>query len=297
MSNQRRQDGDETWDRLLNWTKGQKASERLSGHILAAEGYKSINPSHPLGGQDGLKDIVCEKKNKKWVAASYFPRGEKSFKDIKKKYLDDLKGCDINDIPNFIFITNQYLTLANRKSLKKVSSVDDVEIYHLEQITHILDSQENYGVRLQFLGIKMTKEEQLAFFATMKNEVSDLRKYIVKLSSNIKESNYSESFIEELDHIENRMTSISMMLPMSNLSYSIKDISTELDLLDNRLNDFFILDPIYSLSNRIEELMIKISTVESNLLSLSTYNINEYEQTLDRIIEKLNYIQRVDPKN
>jgi hypothetical protein len=48
---QRRLSEDETWNRILNWTKGQK-SERLAAHILSSEGYKSIDPSHPLGGKD-----------------------------------------------------------------------------------------------------------------------------------------------------------------------------------------------------------------------------------------------------
>ena len=54
----RRNDGDETWQRLLSWSKGQKSSERLSGLLLQADNYKSIDPSHPLGGKDGLKDII-----------------------------------------------------------------------------------------------------------------------------------------------------------------------------------------------------------------------------------------------
>jgi len=36
---------------------------------------------------------------------------------------------------------------------------------HLERIVSILDSPPNYGIRLEFLDIQMTKEEQLAFFA------------------------------------------------------------------------------------------------------------------------------------
>jgi hypothetical protein len=59
----RRTDGDETWMRLQLWTKGQKPAERLSAHIISAEGYTSIDPSHPLGGRDGLKDIICTKNN------------------------------------------------------------------------------------------------------------------------------------------------------------------------------------------------------------------------------------------
>ena len=54
----RRTDGDETWMRLQTWTKGQKPAERLAAHILSTEGYQSIDPSHPLGGRDGIKDIV-----------------------------------------------------------------------------------------------------------------------------------------------------------------------------------------------------------------------------------------------
>ena len=78
---QRRTDGDETWNRLSNWTKGQKPSERLAAHILSSEGFKSIDPSHPLGGRDGLKDIISRKDNLEYVAAAYFPRGQKDFKE------------------------------------------------------------------------------------------------------------------------------------------------------------------------------------------------------------------------
>ena len=72
--NRRRTDGDETWNRLLNWIKGQKASERLAIHILRAEGYRSIDPSHPLGGKDGLIDFVTSRDNIRWIGAAYFPR-------------------------------------------------------------------------------------------------------------------------------------------------------------------------------------------------------------------------------
>ena len=59
----RQKDGRETWNRLLKWDKGQAPSERLTSLILESEDYKSIDPSHPLGGKDGLKDIICEKYN------------------------------------------------------------------------------------------------------------------------------------------------------------------------------------------------------------------------------------------
>jgi hypothetical protein len=162
----RRPHGDETWHRLLLWTGGQKASERLTGHILAAEGFDSIDPSHPLGGRDGLKDLVCWRSGIKWIAAAYFPNGQKPFADIKSKFDDDVKGADANNAGGFVFITNQHLSNGERASLKSGTTVPNVEIYHLERIVLVLDSPESYGVRQDFLGIDMTREELVAFFAS-----------------------------------------------------------------------------------------------------------------------------------
>ena len=53
----RQTEGSQTWRQLKDWDRNQKASERLAAHILRIEGYKSADPSHPLGGQDGLKDV------------------------------------------------------------------------------------------------------------------------------------------------------------------------------------------------------------------------------------------------
>lgn len=60
----RRNEGQETWHRLIEWDRGQAASERLAALILKVEGYKEIDPSHPLGGKDGLKDICLTYKGK-----------------------------------------------------------------------------------------------------------------------------------------------------------------------------------------------------------------------------------------
>ena len=86
MNYRRRTDGDETWNRLKEWVKGQKSAERLAGHILLSEGFSSIYPSHPLGGRDGGKDFLCLKEGLKWVGAVYFPRGQQSLNAIKAKF-------------------------------------------------------------------------------------------------------------------------------------------------------------------------------------------------------------------
>ncbi len=164
VDNRRRLNGEETWYRLRDWSKGQAPAERLTGNILHSEGYQSIDPSHPLGGPDGIKDLICNKDNISWVAACYFPRGQKSFSTIKEKFLNDLEGIEKNGVTGLTFITNQELTLSERSQLKDLTT-DHVEIYHLERLASLLNNPVNYGTRLEFLDIEMTSEEQLSFFA------------------------------------------------------------------------------------------------------------------------------------
>ena len=71
----RRIEGREAWHRLLEWDKGQAPSERLAALLLSNEGFKNVDPSHPLGGKDGLKDMMLSYNGSKWIGAVYFPRG------------------------------------------------------------------------------------------------------------------------------------------------------------------------------------------------------------------------------
>ena len=151
----RRKDGDETWFRLLEWTKGQKAAERLSMHLLRANDYTSIDPSHPLGGRDGTKDALALHNGEVWVVAVYFPRGQKNFKDIKDKFNDDLKGVQKNNATGIAFVTNQELRLSERRELKEINSDIPVDLFHLERIANLLDSPQLYGIRLDFLDIEI----------------------------------------------------------------------------------------------------------------------------------------------
>lgn len=88
----RRNDGRETWFRLLEWDKGQTPAERLAAIILTNEGFRNIDPSHPLGGKDGLKDMVISYNGARWIGAVYFPRGQQDFSQIKNKFIHDLEG-------------------------------------------------------------------------------------------------------------------------------------------------------------------------------------------------------------
>lgn len=154
----RRIEGGETWSRLREWTRGQAASERLAAQLLRVEGFSSIDPSHPLGGPDGLKDVICLRDGIRWVGAAYFARGQQSFGETAGKFSHDLGGVTTaNEASSgFAFVTNQELSLGERKQLRE--NVDDIEfeLLHLERIASILDSPQCYGIRLEFLDIEMT---------------------------------------------------------------------------------------------------------------------------------------------
>lgn len=200
----RRSDGDETWNRLLTWTKGQKPSERLAAHILSSEGFKSIDPSHPLGGKDGLKDIVSMKDNLQWIAAAYFPRGQKNFNEIKKKFTNDIGGIKKNNVSGLAFVTNQELTLRERKDLKDIGKPHTIEIFHIERITHILDTAKNYGIRLEFLDIELSKEEQLSYFAIKDEIMNGLSEKLEHLMIDYSSFKRSFNVIEDSDIFNER---------------------------------------------------------------------------------------------
>jgi len=149
---------DETWHRLREWTNCQAPSERLAAQILLHEDYQDLEPNHPLGGRDGTKDAVCKKNGQEWLMAVYFPRGQQEFRDIKEKFLDDLKGVELNKADALAFVTNQELRLAERKDLCQAARPIPVELFHLERITTILDKPKMNGVRKQFLQIDFDDE-------------------------------------------------------------------------------------------------------------------------------------------
>src|SRR5215831_9131187 len=143
----RRSGGRETWHRLRDWDEGSGKAERLAAQILIAEGFTSVDPSHPLGGRDGLKDIVCERDGRRWRAAAWFPRGERKFSQIQKKFKHDLGYPNDDD---FVFVCNQELRLDERKTLRSLKEPAP-EIYHLERVSDILNSPAMYGVRFEYL--------------------------------------------------------------------------------------------------------------------------------------------------
>lgn len=182
----RRPGGRETWHRLREWDRVQAESERLAARLLAGQGYEAIDPSHPLGGPDGGKDIVCKRGSQTFVVAVYFPRGQVEFNKILDKFQGDMAKVQGAGESGLVFFTNQELTLSERARLEDVCPAPAVDIYHLERIASCLDSPSGYGLRLEFLSIDMTREEQVSFFNERDQVLYEIRDKIKELTQSKK---------------------------------------------------------------------------------------------------------------
>lgn len=164
----------ETWHRLLLWDKGQPQSERLAADVLDVEGFSSIDPMHPLGGRDSLKDLILQKNGHRWIAAVYFPSGEKSYAKIRKKFESDLQGVERNQANAFVFVTNQPISITKRAELEDIADKHPCEIYHLERLRGILDSLRCVAIRQRYLDILPSHADTLAAIG----EVGELRSLV-----------------------------------------------------------------------------------------------------------------------
>jgi len=157
---------------LRDWRYGQLQAERLCSGLLHVEGYEAVDPQSPLGGPDGLKDVLALRDGLRWVAACYFPPTHQTFADIKAKFTQDLSGVLRNKANAFAFFVNQPLTPGQREELLATAHPLAAEIYHLERIRSVLDSPKGYGLRLEYLRITMSEEEQIAFWSALKYDVT-----------------------------------------------------------------------------------------------------------------------------
>lgn len=157
---------------LREWRYGQAQAERLVAQILHLEGFAGVNPQHPLGGPDGKKDILFQKNQELWIAAAYFPTTPKTFGRVKRKFTEDIKGIKKNGACGIAFFVNQQLSIDERASLAANALPQVAEIYHCERIRSILDSPRGCGLRLQYLRIGMTEEEQWSFWQSMNSDLA-----------------------------------------------------------------------------------------------------------------------------
>lgn len=159
---------------LKDWRFGSPQAERLCASLLHSEGFLRVDPQCPLGGPDGLKDVLLTLNGWVYVAAVYFPPLEKGFDEIKKKFEDDLVGVSKNSADGIAFLTNQRITPSEREELEALADKSAAKplIYHLEGMRSILDSPRGYGMRLEYLRIPMKPEEQVSFISQFSSDLS-----------------------------------------------------------------------------------------------------------------------------
>lgn len=74
-----------------------------------------------------------------------------------------------------------------RKTLEETDEALDVRIYHLGRIANILNMLKMYGIRLEYLEIEMTKEEQLAYFSYINEQgITRIERKLDDLCENIR---------------------------------------------------------------------------------------------------------------
>lgn len=252
----KRKSGLETWHRLLEWDKAHGDAERLAASLLPYCGYEKIDPQNPMGGKDGKKDIICYKKNKKFVAAVYFPRGQKTFNKTLIKFEDDYKGVSKNKAEGFVFLTNQELKLGQRDKLNSICSVE-CEIIHLEVLTNLLNCPNCIGIRLEFLEIEASKEEQISFYHEMNEKNSEMISNFSNTVEYLKNQNKNKKEIEtvksKLIPIENHFPNIlgrnSIATPQGSIEKLHKCERCHFGFLVEVYNPMFVLSPFGSVVN------------------------------------------------
>lgn len=316
----RRTEGSETFARLRDWSRGQAPAERLAAQLLRVEGFTSIDPSHPLGGPDGLKDVMCKRDGIKWIAAAYFPRGQQSFNAIADKFMQDLAGAETNQVDGFAFITNQELKLSERDQLKKSADGIEVELLHLERVASILDSPQCYGIRLEFLDIEMIKEEQLAYIAARDVIIERFQTALETIVSHLQNPNLLKNLsleqirasipLSEIKEFKSILDTIAGFNPfttsisslglgiftgspghISNLRVPLAELKEFADILDRIAGH---RDMLIGMTGLETSLFGGTKSGHIRDLHVPIVELQEYEATLDRVIQKLQEKRRLE---
>lgn len=168
--------------------------------LIRIDGALDIDPVHPQGGQDGGKDILCTYKGASCVVGVHFRNDSNSarFSEIKKKFKSDLSGVKKNGKRGFLFVTNAHVTDSERNALEAMATAAGVIpciVYHLERIHAILDCPSGYGLREQYLQIRLTDAERVSYDeerrvqdrAAVKQTIEEaLSKYTVDMEAKLK---------------------------------------------------------------------------------------------------------------
>jgi hypothetical protein len=145
-------------------------------------------PRRPKGGPDGARDIQALFRNsiEVWGAIGFQNSANDSPANkswVKKKFKADLKEAlkQNPQLKGFVFFTNVDLTPSEQKALQSHAmncGIVHCDVFFRERLRQVLDSNEGFGYRVQYLKIPMSIEEQVAFIETLQaNRAKEVAEY------------------------------------------------------------------------------------------------------------------------
>ena len=165
-----------TEERLRSWLDAnQQDRERLCAAVLSLDPrFSRVESRRPKGGRDQGRDIeaVFENDRPAFGGVAFVNGANDSSaqkRRIKRKFREDLRAAQSHkpDVKVFVFFTNLDLTPSEVVELQDHARSKGgvvAEILHRERMRMALDSPPGFPFRYQYLGIKMSDEEQVGFF-------------------------------------------------------------------------------------------------------------------------------------
>ncbi len=175
-----------TEERLRSWLDGnQPERERLCAAILRLDSrFSRITLRRPKGGRDRGRDLeaVFEDGRLAFGAVSFVNGANDSDtqkRRIKGKFRKDLQsGLKARpDLKVFVFFTNIDLTPGDLTELRShAAAIGGVtaEIIYRERMLSALQTPAGFAARYQHLDLKMSEEEQVAFFRDYGEQLQSL---------------------------------------------------------------------------------------------------------------------------
>lgn len=173
-----------TEERLRTYVLDQPSRERMCLELLALDSdYSSVRPRRPKGGPDGGRDIEALYKGAvvacgavAWKTNARDEASERA--EIAAKFTSDLNAAMATrpEMGAFVFFTNVDLLPSEKTELEAIATsknIDHVDIRDREVLRLALDNAGGLLIRLRYLDLPMSKDEQLALIASFGRVIAE----------------------------------------------------------------------------------------------------------------------------
>ncbi len=173
------------------------------------------------------------------------------------------------------------------EQLQSTADAFQVDLFHLERIVSILDAPTSYGIRLEFLDIEMSKEEQIAFIADRDKLFQQIQYQFDRIVDQFEKfpamPNIPLAEIEQFRRILNSISGYGAAFAVGGHIHHLQVPLEELQEFARLLNQIAGPGTALGFGPHVYHLRVPVD------------ELHEYEQTLDRIIEKLEKMRALTP--